>query len=346
VTPLDLGGLVLVASRTLGLDEDVVLELADLDAAESVLREVRSRCEHDRPVEAAAALLHGLVRRAVFGARSAEVAVMAALQLLALNGREVGDLGPPAQVRELLAGVAAGGVGVDELTAWLSDRTGSPSATRMGRLLARRAAAREQKEETMFERFTDRAREAVKLATEEARLLDHSRIGTEHILLGLLRVESGVAARVLEAKGIGADRIRADVLRIVPRGKGAPSGHIPFSPRAKKVLELSLREALRLRHNYIGSEHILLGLLREGEGVAAKVLAEAGLDFNDARQEVASVLSLMAAPGGGLPARQGLMDDVAALFDEVERLRAEVSRLRSLLREHGIEPDGGESRSA
>jgi hypothetical protein len=345
VTPLDLGGLILVASRTLGLDEDVVVELTDLDAAESVLREVRACHERDLPVQAAAELLHGLVRNEVFGVRSAEVALMAALQVLALNGRDVGDLGPPAQVRELLTGVAAGVVGVEELTAWLSGRTERRSPKRIGRLLARRAA-RAQKEGTMFERFTSRAREAVKLAQEEARLLDHGHIGTEHILLGLLRVESGVAADILRANGIAIDTVRVEVERIVPRGKGTPKGHIPFTPRAKKVLELSLREAVRLSHNYIGTEHILLGLLREGEGLAAKVLTEAGLDLADVRREVVSVLAVMAGEGGELPTRHGVMEDVATLFDEVERLRAEIARLRDLLRRHGVEPDGGESRSA
>src|SRR5919206_602066 len=124
----------------------------------------------------------------------------------------------------------------------------------------------------MFERFTDRARRVVVLAQEEARMLNHNYIGTEHILLGLIHEGEGVAAKALESLGISLDAVREQVQEIIGQGQQAPSGHIPFTPRAKKVLELSLREALQLGHSYIGTEHILLGLIREGEGVAAQVL--------------------------------------------------------------------------
>ena len=127
----------------------------------------------------------------------------------------------------------------------------------------------------MFERFTDRARRVVVLAQEEARMLSHNYIGTEHILLGLIHEGEGVAAKALESLGISLEAVRAQVEEIIGQGQQAPSGHIPFTPRAKKVLELSLREALQLGHNYIGTEHILLGLIREGEGVAAQVLQQA-----------------------------------------------------------------------
>jgi ATP-dependent Clp protease ATP-binding subunit ClpC len=126
----------------------------------------------------------------------------------------------------------------------------------------------------MFERFTDRARRVVVLAQEEARMLNHNYIGTEHILLGLIHEGEGVAAKALESLGISLDAVREQVQEIIGQGQQAPSGHIPFTPRAKKVLELSLREALQLKHNYIGTEHILLGLLREGEGMAAQILAD------------------------------------------------------------------------
>src|SRR6266550_5935668 len=128
----------------------------------------------------------------------------------------------------------------------------------------------------MFERFTDRARNAVVLAQEEARRLDHNYIGTEHILLGLIRESDGHAARALESLGISLDAVRQQVEEIIGRGQEAPSGHVPFTKRAKKALELSLRESLELGHNYIGTEHILLGLLREGDGVAAEVLVKLG----------------------------------------------------------------------
>ena len=131
----------------------------------------------------------------------------------------------------------------------------------------------------MFERFTDRARRVVVLAQEEARMLNHNYIGTEHILLGLIHEGDGVAARALESLGISLDAVRQQVEEIIGQGQQAPSGHIPFTPRAKKVLELSLREALQLGHNYIGTEHILLGLIREGDGVAAQVLVKLGADL-------------------------------------------------------------------
>ncbi len=143
----------------------------------------------------------------------------------------------------------------------------------------------------MFERFTDRARRVVVLAQEEARMLNHGYIGTEHILLGLIREGEGVAAKALETLGISLEGVREQVQEIIGPGQQSPSGHIPFTPRAKKVLELALREALQLGHNYIGTEHILLGLIREGEGVAAQVLVKLGADLNQVRQQVIQLLS-------------------------------------------------------
>ena len=143
----------------------------------------------------------------------------------------------------------------------------------------------------MFERFTDRARRVVVLAQEEARMLSHNYIGTEHILLGLIHEGDGIAAKALESLSISLEAVRAQVEEIIGQGQQAPSGHIPFTPRAKKVLELSLREALQLGHNYIGTEHILLGLIREGEGVAAQVLQKLGADLNRVRQQVIQLLS-------------------------------------------------------
>jgi len=142
----------------------------------------------------------------------------------------------------------------------------------------------------MFERFSQRARRVVVLAQEEARMLDHNYIGTEHILLGLIREGEGVAGRALESLGISLEAVRQQVEQIIGRGQQAPSGHIPFTPRAKKVLELALREAQQLGHNYIGTEHILLGLIREGSGVAAQVLVMLGADLNRARQQVVRLL--------------------------------------------------------
>ena len=146
-------------------------------------------------------------------------------------------------------------------------------------------------EDSVFERFTDRARRVVVLAQEEARLLNHNYIGTEHILLGLIHEGEGVAAKALESLGISLEAVRSQVEEIIGQGGSSPSGHIPFTPRAEKVLELSLREALQLGHNYIGTEHILLGLIREGEGVAAQVLVKLGADLSRVRQQVIQLLS-------------------------------------------------------
>jgi len=143
----------------------------------------------------------------------------------------------------------------------------------------------------MFERFTDRARRVVVLAQEEARLLNHDHIGTEHILLGLIHEGEGVAYLALTELGISLDAVRAQVEAEIGQGSEAPGGHIPFTPRAKKVLELSLREALQLGHNYIGTEHILLGLIREGEGVAARVLVGLGAGLDRVRQQVVQLLA-------------------------------------------------------
>ena len=202
----------------------------------------------------------------------------------------------------------------------------------------------------MFERFTDRARRVVVLAQEEARMLNHNYIGTEHILLGLIHEGEGVAAKGLEALGISLEAVRSQVEEIIGQGQQAPSGHIPFTPRAKKVLELSLREALQLGHNYIGTEHILLGLIREGEGVAAQVLVKLGADLNRVRQQVIQLLSgyqgkeavASGGPAEGTPstslvldqfgrnltqaAREGKLDPVIGREKEIERVMQVLSR--------------------
>jgi ATP-dependent Clp protease ATP-binding subunit ClpA len=240
----------------------------------------------------------------------------------------------------------------------------------------------------MFERFTDRARRVVVLAQEEAALLNHDYVGTEHLLLGLAHEGQGVAAKALESLGIRLEALRSQVEEAIGRGQRAPSGHIPFTPRAKKVLELSLRESQQLGHDYIGTEHVLLGLVREGEGVAAQVLVKLGADLARTR---AQVIELLSGSAGGpeeaagtrpVPDEPGEVDEqlaqvrqqkeaaieaedfakAAALRDaekqllmrlhldavvqEVQRLHGEVERLRELLRQHGIEPNGGTTQSA
>ena len=221
----------------------------------------------------------------------------------------------------------------------------------------------------MFERFTDRARRVVVLAQEEARMLNHNYIGTEHILLGLIHEGEGVAAKALESLGISLDAVRQQVEEIIGQGQQAPSGHIPFTPRAKKVLELTRREAGQLGHNYIGTEHILLGLIREGDGVAAQVLVNLGADLNRVRQQVIQLLHGHPAEGPVsarfaaqnlrvLPAVHTRLEaveqrlaaieqrigtgpdtsDLPVLAERVQQLTDEIERLRTLLRQHGIDP--------
>jgi len=191
----------------------------------------------------------------------------------------------------------------------------------------------------LFERFTDRARRVVVLAQEEARLLNHNYIGTEHILLGLIHEGEGVAARALESMGISLESVRSQVVEIIGQGSQAPSGHIPFTPRAKKVLELSLREALQLGHNYIGTEHILLGLIREGEGVAAQVLQQLGADLHKVRQTVIQLLSGVQgeepAPaghpgGGGRSESTGASSSGSTVLDQFGRNLTQLARDRKL----------------
>ncbi len=208
----------------------------------------------------------------------------------------------------------------------------------------------------MFERFTDRARRVVVLAQEEARMLNHNYIGTEHILLGLIHEGEGLAAKALENLDISLAAVREQVQEIIGQGQQAPTGHIPFTPRAKKVLEYSLREGLQLGHTYIGTEHILLGLIREGEGVAAQVLVKLGADLNKVRQQVIQLLAgyqggqgekagagvgqgqqAEGTPAGSLvldqfgrnltqAAREGKLDPVIGREKEIERVMQVLSR--------------------
>jgi ATP-dependent Clp protease ATP-binding subunit ClpA len=175
----------------------------------------------------------------------------------------------------------------------------------------------------MFERFTDRARRVVVLAQEESRMLNHNYIGTEHILLGLIHEGEGAAAQTLESLGISLEAVRDEVREMIGQGTSAPAGHIPFTPRAKKVLELSLREALHLQHDYIGTEHILLGLIREGEGVAAQVLQKLGADLSATRKKVLEVLSDQFRPGPTIETTE--VAERLARVEEVERRAVEVA---------------------
>jgi prophage maintenance system killer protein len=411
VIALEVADLVVIASRTLKLDTDRVLDLLDPSAAEAALAQARSGGEGDDPASQAAALLHALVRRRPLRRGNQPVALVAMLQFLALNGWEV-DPDLPEATRTVVAELAAGTLDTEDVARWLAPRLRSSNRAAscareapMRRWLPLaekiKMATMRTQPKGMFQRFTDRARRVVHLAQEEARLLSHNYVGTEHLLLGLLYEGEGVAAKALESLGISLEAVRVQVGEIIGRGQSAPAGHIPFTPRAKKVLELSLREALQLGHNYIGTEHLLLGLLREGEGVAAQVLARFGADHARVRERVLGLLT----DGGEqvdpetrlvrltLPAdlldydekiaqvrrqkeaaiderdfdsaaalrdreKQLLADklrrerewtagvDVQTVIAENQRVHREVERLRGLLRQHGIEPNGGTARTA
>jgi ATP-dependent Clp protease ATP-binding subunit ClpA len=195
----------------------------------------------------------------------------------------------------------------------------------------------------MFERFTDRARRVVVLAQEEARMLEHDHIGTEHLLLALIHEGEGVAAKALRALDVDLDTLRREVEALVGRGQHAAKGHIPFTPQAKKALELSLRESVQLGHDYIGTEHLLLGIVREGEGPAAQVLQQRGIELTTVRQEVIRLLH-------GYQGRTGRRRRVArarlagaenaegATLEEISRqLRVLSTRLTAIEEKLGIE---------
>jgi hypothetical protein len=408
VIRLEVADLVVIASRTLGLDTGQVLDVLDPGAAERALALVRPGGGPGDPAGLAAVLLHALVRERPLQRGNQQVALAAMLQFLGLNGWEL-DPDPPGPVAAVVAELAAGRLDAGNVADWLAPRLrpsgragarGKEAPVRRGSALLlaeriRRATMRSQPK-GMFHRFTDRARRAVRLAQEEARLLRHDYVGTEHLLLGLLYEGTGVAAKALESLGISREDVRGQVAEIIGHGQGSRSGHIPFTARAKKVLELSLREALALGHHYIGTEHLLLGLLREGEGIAAQVLTRLGADHARARERVLGALrdeceqadpqKQLAADLAGTADRlaearrhkeaafdTGDLDAAAALRDrerqlladklqleqqltagaggraviaENQRLLRELERLRDLLRQHGIEPDGGSARTA
>jgi ATP-dependent Clp protease ATP-binding subunit ClpC len=207
----------------------------------------------------------------------------------------------------------------------------------------------------MFERFTDRARRVVVLAQDEARALNHGYIDTEHLLLGLVAEGEGMGVRALEALGITRDAVRRQVEQAAGRGDAPPPGHLPFRPRAKKVLELSLRESLQLGHDYIGTEHLLLGLMREREGVAAQALAALGADENRVRHQVSQMVPGQGGGGGGqggvrVAGSRGQLGQVAGRLEEIiARLEAVEARLSGIERRlpprqqpPGPGPAGGE----
>jgi prophage maintenance system killer protein len=289
VNPLDVADLVVIAGKTLGLGTQAALDRLDLSAAQTAVSEAAPAADSDDPALGAAALLTALVRHQPWERDTGPVAVAAATTFLALNGWQA-DLDPPEAAREVVAALSGGRLDAAGLATWLAPRlsqTCVKEAPMHGWLPGRSKSGR--RKTGPFQRFSPGAREAVVGSQEEARSLRHGYIGTEHLLLGLLRQDSGVAARALRAAGVSTEAARQQVLDIIGRGQQQPRGHIPFTPRAKKVLELSLRESRHLGHLYIGTEHLLLGLLREGHGVAGQVLAQLGADADAIRAQLAEL---------------------------------------------------------
>jgi Clp amino terminal domain, pathogenicity island component len=408
VITLDLADLVVIASRTLNLDTAEALDLLDTTAAERALALVRPGGGPGDPAGLAATLLRALVRERPLRRGNQQVALAATLQFLGLNGWEL-DLDAPEPVAAVVAELAAGTLDVRNVADWLAARLrlSEGARTRLKEAPVRRASAlllaERIKRATMrtqstgrFRRFTDQARQAIQLAHDEARLLRHDYVGTEHLLLGLLYEGAGVAAKALESLGISREDVQGQVEEITGHGDGSRSGHIPFTARAKRVLELSLREALALGNHYIGTEHLLLGLLREDESISAQVLTRLGADHARVRERVLDVLAdecgqadsqtqlvadlvdlaeqltqtwqqkEAAFDTGDLDAAEALRDrerqliadklqleqqltaDMGsqAVIAENQRLYRELDRLSELLRQHGIEPEGGTTQTA
>jgi hypothetical protein len=405
---LEVADLVVIAERTLRMNTGEVLELLDPAAAEQALILARSECAGGEPAAPAAALLDALLRHQPVPRGGRQVALAAMLQFLALNGWQL-DPYPPDQLAAVVAELADGRRNVSSVSAWLKPRLIPISAARETKETSMRSrvplsvrlkkATGRTHPKGMFTRFTDQARRAVQLAQEEARLLRHNYVGTEHLLLAVLYQGEGVAAEALQSLLISREAVRSQVEEIIGVG-GSPSdpGHLPVTPRLKKVLELSLREAMRLGHNQVGTEHVLLGIIREGQGVAAQILVGLGANLPDARERVRAMLQArdeaeaqargpeiaselvdvseqltdvrrqketafadgqsglaavlrdrerdLLAEQASLELKLTASGDVTALMAENQRLLDEADRLRDLLRQHGIEPDGGSARSA
>jgi prophage maintenance system killer protein len=330
VITLEVADLVVIAGRTLGLDTAQVLDLLDPTAAEHALALARPGSEPSDLATAAAALLHALVCEQPLRSGNQQVALVAVLQFLALNGWQM-DPDPPGPIADVVAGIAAGALGIKDVVDALaprlrpSDRAwtrvkeapmrGRPPPALAERL--KRATMRTQPR-GMFGRFTDRARRAVHLAQEEARLLRHTGIGTEHLLLGVLYEAEGVAAKALESLGISREDVWGQVEEIIGQGPGSPAGHIPFTPQAKKVLELSLREALALGHHHIGTGHLLLGLVREDKGVAAQALVRLGAGQARVRERV---LDLVGGECGQADPQTQLAEDLVRAAEQLTQVR-------------------------
>jgi Clp amino terminal domain, pathogenicity island component len=340
--------LVVVAAEVLGTDTGAVLELLDLDAAARALADPVPPVED--PAARAGVLLHGLLQERPLARGNRRVALIATAQFLAVNGWRL-DPGPAGELVDVLRAAA----GPAALTTWIR-RNLRPvrTPTEETSMFAKRRTRRSP----VLGRLDDRARRVVTLAREEARLHQHNYVGTEHLLLGLLHEGEGTAARALRSCRVDLKAVRDGVDAIIGRGSGVPDGRIPLTPRAMRVLELSVREAQSQDRMSAATEHVLLGLLREGSGVAAVVLGQLDLSLDEVRDQVLRLIEddPPAAAGsdelrsaidaaidaGDFPAAAALrarQRDLLADARDPERLRLEVERLRALLRDAGIDPD-------
>jgi prophage maintenance system killer protein len=325
VIALEVADLVLIASRALGLDTGQVLDLVDVAAAENALAAAQPGSASADPALRAAALLHALARQRPLRRGNQQVALAAMLQFLAINGWDM-DPDPPGPVATMVAGLAAGTAGTRDAAALLAPRLRPsdqhnrrghddhtkeapmrprPALPLAGKFRARPRPALRLAERTKFalldprrtrvypRGFTDRHRQAVDLSLEEARQLGHDYLGTEHLLLGLLGAGDGVAAQVLESMGIPLEEVRSLVEGIIGRGRGSGTraARILPTPQASRVLGLTMREALALGHNDVGTGHLLLALLREGHGIAAQVLTALGADHARVREQALGLIA-------------------------------------------------------
>ncbi|TWD84352.1 ClpA/ClpB-like protein [Kribbella amoyensis] len=359
---LDLYDVLGIAATVLQVETEAVIAGTDLDAVGRILDSARAAGDDSaelqpgdylRPIEqvcvAGAVVWTGLVRDQPFAASNRRVAVTVLLHLAALNDFDL-ELEPVTELDELMDGIRSGAAGVPHVAAVLRDRIRERSA-------ARPESAGTGQGEKMFERFSESARKAIVLAQEEARSLAHSYIGTEHLLLGLIVEGTNSAARALAAEGISATAARTVVLQVVGRGTGELSGHIPFTPRAKRVLDLTQVEAHKLGSDEFRPEHLLLGLLADGEGVAYQTLVKLGaaplvlrrrITADAVVQSFATEQVEQASTGPWTTRSRGrhLLAELKSLLAEndelharIDRLHAENNRLRRLLQSHDIDPD-------
>jgi hypothetical protein len=340
---VDLSQLLLIAARVLGVTADELVRDLDIGKVRSCLDDAMAMMTAD-PTRQASALVHAIVRTRPFGDGSDAVAILAAAHMLDEAGVTV-TFEPTQSLFDLLARIRSDDASVDDVVDFVLSQTRAPKG-----------------KTDMFERFTPRAHQALSEAKHAAEALQHNFMGTEHLLLGVLAVEEGVGAQVLRDFGVAADDVKRRVEALVGPGPKAVVNQFPFTPRSKKALELALRHALNLGQSYIGTEHILLGILEVREGIAARVLEGMGVTRARAEDQTISILVSqgwtppskkarrrarhMALTGFALdpmsPAatvrNQRLVNEMTTVIAENDALRAELGRLRRLLSEHNIDP--------